>query len=112
MQLTQEQVDDWSCDANAMLSEENLGGTGVRASAEALLQSLVMCGSGGPAALANALQQRLAEAEDLQERQVPARRRHICYHIHFCHPTKNIPARKDKRLIAVTDCSLSLFGTA
>jgi hypothetical protein len=67
MQLTQEQVDDWADDANAMLSEENLGSTGVRASAEALLQSLVTCGGGsGPSALADAVQQRLAEADSLQ----------------------------------------------
>lgn len=46
MQLTEEQADDWTDDANVMLSEENLGGTSVRASGEALLQSLV--GSSNP----------------------------------------------------------------
>lgn len=78
MQLTEEQVDEWADDANVMLSEENMGGTGVRASAEALLQSLVMCGSGssGPAALAAGLHQRLAEAEALRSQQPAVRVRH------------------------------------
>ena len=80
MQLTEEQVDEWADDANVMLSEENLGGTGVRASAEALLQSLVTCGSGssGPAALAAALHQRLAEAEALRSQQPAVRVRLVC----------------------------------
>jgi hypothetical protein len=80
MQLTEEQVDEWADDANVMLSEENMGGTGVRASAEALLQSLVTCGSGssGPAALAAALHQRLAEAEAVRSQQPAVKVRHAC----------------------------------
>ena len=80
MQLTEEQVDEWADDANVMLSEENMGGTGVRASAEALLQSLVTCGSdsSGPAALAAALHQRLAEAEALRNQQPAVRVSHVC----------------------------------
>ncbi len=79
MQLTEDQVDEWADNANVMLSEENMGGTGVRASAEALLQSLVTCGSGssGPAALAAALHQRLAEAEALRSQEPAVRVRHI-----------------------------------
>lgn len=52
-----------------MLSEEDLGGTGVRFSAEALLQSLVAAaGAAGPPAVVDALQRRLAEASALQAR--------------------------------------------
>lgn len=64
----------WAEDANIMLSEENLGGTGVRASAEALLQSLMAHNGGaGPAAMADALQRRLAEASAL----------HVCLRTSF-----------------------------
>lgn len=67
MQLTEEKAEDWAGDANDMLSEENLGGTGLRASADRLLQALVMRnGAPGPAAFATALQQRLSEADALK----------------------------------------------
>ncbi len=63
MQLTEEQADAWAEDANVMLNEETLGSAGVRAAAQALLQSLVTAGGAAAVAgLQNALQRRLEEA--------------------------------------------------